>query len=269
MIIRYAYLAWLRARLRQFRADAVRAREIQQQTLLAKISRNAASQFGRDYGFAEIRSVADFRARVPVLTYEDHRPYIAKVLHGDTSAMFGPGTKVLMFAMTSGTTGEPKRLPITKQLFYEYKMGWQMWAAGVYGDHPELLMKKTLQLTSDWQQFTSPCGIPCGQISGLAANTRPKIADLIFLPPSATSRIHDSQAKHYAALRFALASSNVGTIITANPSSLVEFACRASRQRESLIRDIHDGTLTCEIPAAVRADLGQKIGKRRPHRART
>ena len=115
---------------------------------------------------------------MPVLTYEDHQPYISRVLNGEVTALFAPGTKVLMFAMTSGTTGEPKRLPITEELFREYKMGWRMWGAGVYGDHPDLLLKKTLQLTSDWQQFTAPSGMPCGQISGLAATTRPAVSQI-------------------------------------------------------------------------------------------
>ncbi len=268
MIVRYAYLAWLRARLRRFVGNAAKARDVQREALLAKVTRNASSQFGRDYDFASIRSIADFRARVPVLSYEDHRPYIAKVLNGDVTALFAQGTKVLMFAMTSGTTGDPKRLPITAELFREYRQGWQLWGAGIYGDYPDLLFKKTLQLSSDWQQYRAPCGIPCGQISGLAATTRPAIAESMFLPPSATSRIHDAAAKHYAALRFALASPKVGMIVTANPSSLVEFARRANKQSESLIRDIHDGTLTCEIPTAVREALGRRIRKRQPRRAR-
>jgi len=268
LIVRHAYLAWLRGRLRRFTGAAARAREVQHETLLAKVARNADSDFGRDFGFATIRSAADFRARVPVLTYEDHRPYISRVLNGDTRALFGPNTRVLMFAMTSGTTGEPKRVPITKELFYEYRMGWQMWGAGTYGDHPDLLHKKTLQLSSDWQQYAAPCGIPCGQISGLAATTRPAISQIMFLPPPATTRIHNAAAKHYAALRFALATPKVGMIITANPSSLVEFARRANQQSESLIRDIHDGTLNCELPAEVRESLASRIAKRNPGRAR-
>jgi GH3 auxin-responsive promoter len=268
VIVRYAYLQWLRARLRRFVGNAAKARQIQHDTLRAKIVRNESSQFGRDYGFADIRSVADFRARVPVLSYEDHRPYIAKVLNGDVTAMFAPGTKVLMFAMTSGTTGEPKRLPITAELFREYRKGWQLWGSGIYGDYPRLLSKKTLQLTSDWQQYRAPCGIPCGQISGLAATARPAIAESMFLPPPATTRIHDAAAKHYTSLRFALASHEVGMIITANPSSLVEFARRANDQSESLIRDIHDGTLTCDVPAAVRDALSRQISQRQPRRAR-
>src|SRR3970282_1980741 len=104
-----------------------------------------------------------------------------RVLEGDVTALFAPRTRVLMFAMTSGTTGEPKRLPITEELFREYRAGWRMWGAGVYGDHRDLVRKKTLQLTSDWQQYRAPSGVPCGQISGLAATTPPRISRRGFM----------------------------------------------------------------------------------------
>ncbi|MEX0586499.1 MAG: GH3 auxin-responsive promoter family protein, partial [Pirellulales bacterium] len=66
----------------------------------------------------------------------------------------------------------------------------------------------------------------------------------------------------------ALASERVGMIVTANPSTLVEFAHRADSQRESLIRDIHDGTLSCDVPPEIRDLLRRNIGRRRPDRAR-
>jgi hypothetical protein len=268
VIARYAYLSWLRHRLHQFLSDADRAQEIQHRALLEKVARNAASAFGRDHGFAGIRTVADFRARVPVLTYEDHHPYLSRVIEGEVTALFAPGTRILMYAMTSGTTGVPKRLPITEELFSEYQRGWRLWGAGLYGDYPRLLYRRTLQLSSDWQQQRTARGEPCGQISGLAATTRPKMSDLMFLPPAQTTQIHNPTAKHYATLRFALASRKVGMVITANPSTLIEFAKLASRQAESLIRDIHDGTLSCEAPAHVREVLARKIRCRRPRRAR-
>lgn len=268
MLFRIAYLAALQRRLRSFRADARRARDIQHEALLRKVRRHAGSDFGRDYGFQAVRTVADFRQRVPVLTYADHQPYVARVLAGDVGALFAPGTEILMFATTSGTTGEPKRLPITAELFHEYKAGWRLWGAGVYGEHRDLLYKKTLQLSSDWQQATTPGGIPCGQISGLAASTRPLIARPIFMPPAIVTRIHDYAAKHYTTLRLALARDNVGMIVTANPSTLVELARRADAERDSLIRDIYDGTLSCDVPAEVRQALRRGITRRQPDRAR-
>lgn len=268
MILRYAYLAGLRLRLKRFRLDARRARSWQHRTLLTKVRRNERSDFGRDHGFSQIRTAADFRRQLHVAKYEDHQPYIERVLHGDTTALFAPGTKILMFAMTSGTTGQPKRLPITAELFREYKSGWRMWGAGTFGDHRHLILKKTLQLTSDWQQYRAPCGIPCGQISGLAAMTRPRTSNHIFPLPAQLAQIHDPAARHYASLRFGLEYGHVGMIITANPSTLLEFGQRMDREKESLIRDIHDGTLSCEVPLELRQMLARRILKRRPERAR-
>jgi hypothetical protein len=268
MIFRYAYLAGLRMRLARFRHDARQARKHQHRALLAKVQRNASSDFGRDHGFARITTAAEFRRRLHVATYEDHQPYIERVLAGDTQAMFAPGTRVLMFAMTSGTTGTPKRLPITAELFREYTAGWRMWAAGAFGDHVDLMLKQTVQLASDWQQYRAPSGVPCGQISGLAAKTRPWFARPVFPLPAIVSQIHDPAARHYASLRFTLPARRIGMIITANPSTLVEFANRADQERESLIRDIHDGTLSCDAPAEVRAQLRRRIARRRPKRAR-
>jgi hypothetical protein len=267
MLIKTTYLGWVRSRLRRFVRDARRARVFQHRALLAKVTRHANSEFGRDYGFAEIRTASDFRKRIPVLTYNDHRSYISRVLVGEVGALFAPGTRVLMFAMTSGTTGQPKRLPITDELFREYREGWRLWGAGVFGDHRNLVRAKTLQLSSDWQHSHALSGVPCGQISGLAASTRPWVARGVFTPPSAVARIHDSAAKHYTALRLGLASSRIGMIVTANPSTLVELARRAGNQCEALIRDIHVGTLSCEIPQAVRYALRRQITARNPRRA--
>src|SRR5690242_2876910 len=109
----------LESRARALRAaffrQADRADEVQRELLLGRIRRHAASQFGRDHHFAEIRTPADFRKRVPVRGYDGHEPYIDRVRQGDLGALFGDGTQVLMFALTSGTTARPKTIPVTRE----------------------------------------------------------------------------------------------------------------------------------------------------------
>lgn len=248
MIVRSLYLQWKRLEVNRFLAGAQRGSKVQHAALLAKTRRNATSDFGRQHGFGEIHSVADFRRQMPITDYEYYRPYIERVMKGDVSAMFAPETRILMFTMTSGTTGAPKHLPVTEEFFRDYKRGWHLWGTGVFYDHRELLFRKALQLTSDWQQYRTESGVPCGNISGLAAETRPLIASIPFCFPTALARIHNSAAKHYATLRVALTNPRVGMLVTANPSTLVEFARRADHQSELLVRDIHDGTLNDEIP---------------------
>ncbi|MCU0982062.1 MAG: GH3 auxin-responsive promoter family protein [Pirellulaceae bacterium] len=268
--VKYAYL-WFRVQeLNRFIAAAGRSRQIQHEALLTKLRRNAASAFGRDHGFAEIRNVHDFRRQMPVTNYAYYRAYIERLKQGEIAAMFGPQTKILMLALTSGTTDKYKLVPITQEFFDEYRHGWNLWGVGTYRDHLDLVQKKTLKLGSNWRQFSTEAGIPCGAISGLVAETAPWIARSRFVLPSDVYSIDDPFLKHYTALRLSLANPQVGMVGTANPSTLIEFARLADAQRESLIRDIADGTLQREdeLPGTVRQALRPHVRRRDRQRAR-
>ncbi|MCS7237269.1 MAG: GH3 auxin-responsive promoter family protein [Thermoguttaceae bacterium] len=270
MVERYAYLFWKYQAFRAFVNNARRGRWYQEQVLLRKVRRHASSEFGRAHGFAHIRTVSDFRKQVPITDYEYYRPWIEKLKAGKWDAMYGPGTKVLMFALTSGTTGQPKYIPITNHFFREYCRGWQLWGVKLYWDHKDLVYKKTLKLASDWRQFYTPGGTPCGAISGLVGHTAPFLARLRFALPQCVTEIHSADAKHYVALRLGLACPRIGLIGTANPSTLVEFARLAQREAEHLIRDIYNGSLRADlsIPWNIRQKLRPYFRRRDPARAR-
>ena len=267
--VKYSYL-WLRSQeLKRFLAAARRSRQVQHEVLSAKLRRNAASDFGRDHGFAGIRTVADFRRQVPVTDYAYYRTYIERLKQGHIQAMFGPQAKVLMLALTSGTTDKCKFIPVTQESFDEYRHGWNLWGIAMYRDHLDLVQKKTLKLGSNWRQSYTEGGIPCGSISGLVAETAPWIARGRFVLPHDVYGIDDPFLKHYTALRLSVANPHVGMVGTANPSTLVEFARLADAHRDTLIRDISDGTLhrEDELPAAVRTALQPSIRRRDRKRA--
>jgi hypothetical protein len=268
LLARLAYVWWVHREVDQLLAAARHAASIQSEVLLARLRAHAESALGKDYGFAEIRSVAEFRRRMPITTYVDYAPYVERVKRGELSAMFNPGAEVLMFALTSGTTSEAKYIPITREFFGQYRRGWNIWGRQAYYDHTDLCWKKHLTLASDWQQFFTSGGIPCGNISGLAAESAPRVGRSLFIIPPTLIKISNTTAKQYTALRLALADRNVGIISTANPSTLVTLARLADARRESLIRDLHDGTLAAdvEVPQAVRERLATRIS--RPARAR-
>ena len=110
----WALRLYARHRLSQLKAqDAVD----QQQRQLRQLVRKAApTRFGRDHRFVEIRSVADFQARVPVRDYEEmwHRywqPDFPRLV--DCS---WPGT-ISFFALTSGTgSGATKHIPCSRDM---------------------------------------------------------------------------------------------------------------------------------------------------------
>ena len=268
--IRHTYLRVKQRQVDRFLADAAQCQQVQHARLFEKIRRNRDSDFGRKHGFSSIQSVHDFRRQVPVATYETYRPYAEEVKKGKIDAMFGPGTKVLMFSMTSGTTSQSKFVPITNFFFDEYRKTWNTWGLACFRDHPDLLTKHTLTFGSDWQQFHTEGGIPCGNISGLVAETRPRLSNPLFLLPPEVNKVSGTQNKQYTILRFALPSCRVGMVAAANPLTLLNLARLADTERESLIRDLYDGRLSehVDVPPGVRHSLADRIGRRHPDRAR-
>ncbi len=70
------------------------------------------TDFGNDHHFDTIHSHEDFIKKVPIRDYEALRPYIDRVVAGESDIVW-PG-KPLYFAKTSGTTSGAKYIPLTK-----------------------------------------------------------------------------------------------------------------------------------------------------------
>ena len=85
----------------------------QQKVLKQLIEKAKHTAFGKDHNFDKIQSHKDFIKEVPVADYEGLRPYVDRVVEGETDVLW-PG-KPLYFAKTSGTTSGMKYIPLTKE----------------------------------------------------------------------------------------------------------------------------------------------------------
>lgn len=229
-----------------------------QDLLLAEILRSAASShFGREHGFDRIRDYAGFTANVPIRTYADFAPYIDRVRNGDVGALFDPRERILMFALTSGTTAEPKYIPVTPRGLADWRRGWNVWGLNALIDHPACILRQIVQVTSPMDDHHSPSGVACGAITGLLAATQKKLVRRYYTSPLAVSDIRDATAKYYTIMRLAIPR-DVAWAVTANPSTLLLLARTADMHRAEIIRDVHDGTLSPRMPVEddIRAALG-------------
>lgn len=254
--------AWL------FERATHRPREIQEALLRRILAHQADTSFGREHGFAAIRTVADFRRQLPVSRYEYFEPYLDRVRRGELQALLADKC-VHMFAMTSGTTAARKTIPVTPQYLADYKRGWNIWGLRAYQSHPEITLRPILQMSSDWNEFQTEAGIACGAVSGLTASMQKRVVRWVYCQPGCTSRIKDVNSKYYMALRLGLPKRRLGMLLAANPSSLINLARFGDQEKETLIRDIHDGGVnpSVPVPAKVRQALARRLG-RDPVRAR-
>jgi hypothetical protein len=258
----------VRRHLNAFEAATHRPREVQEALLRRILAYHADTDFGRAHRFREIRSAADFRRQLPVAGYDYFEPYVARVRRGEFNALLAD-RRVHMFALTSGTTAARKYIPVTDQYLADYKRGWNIWGLKVFRDHSAVKLRPIVQLSGDWDEFRTEAGIPCGAVTGLTATMQKRIIRWMYCVPPSVGKVKDAAAKYYLALRLSLPR-RVALIIAANPSTLVHLARAGDAEKESLLRDLRDGTLSAHInvPADVRAALAPQLRRRHPERVR-
>ena len=259
-VLAAAYLPYLTRYAGNLTKHANRANAIQLAQLAKMINTNGTSQFARDLGLTTPLEYKEFAKQIPLTDYETYRPYVDQVLHGNTQALLGKREKLLMFALTSGTTGKPKQIPIGTTFLNNYRRGWKLLISRLYADHHELWYRQAFQMTSPADDSLSPAGVPCGAISGLTVGMQNSLVRSHYAVPLHIGYITDTPSRYYAAVRFAI-EQDVGVMSTASPATLANMARSIQPRSEELIRDLRDGTLSanCQMPPDVRTKIESRL----------
>lgn len=219
-------------------------REAQHRILQELLALNSGSDFCRDFGLHPGMSLNEFRNRVPVADYELIRPYVDRVSKGEHQALLGKHNRLLMFAVTSGTTAESRLIPVTDRFLSDYRRGWQIWGIGAYSEHDHLPELNIVQVASSHRRFATEDGTPCGNISGLVVSMQNAIVRTLYTIPASLMDVKSPAVKRHMILRLALQDPMVGAMITANPSTLLQMMEQANADADQLIREIHNGGWT-------------------------
>ncbi|MBI3246789.1 MAG: GH3 auxin-responsive promoter family protein [Deltaproteobacteria bacterium] len=217
----------------------------QREFLRTLIKRNSETAFGREHGFSAIANPGDYARRVPIRDYEGFRPYVNRIVTGERDVL--TAEMPFMFTTTSGTTGEPKYIPVTTAWREQMASLMRLWMFYALQDHANLLKRKVFTIVSPAVEGRTAGGIPFGAMSGVTYQRIPWIVRRQYAIPYGVSLIHDHDARYFVTMRLALAQA-VSVIGTPNPTSLIRLAETANRHTEDLIRAIYDGTLGIPRP---------------------
>ncbi len=249
-------------RQRLFLASCADPESVQRDVLLRILRRQAATGFGRDHHFNSVRTVADYRHNVEVGPYERLAPYIERMAAGETTALINADDKLLMFALTSGTTAKRKLIPFTAQYHADYKRGWNMWGIRVYRDHRlrKLALRPVVQMVGDAEEYRTPGGVPCGNASGFAAGIQTPLVRWLYTVPPEVGKLKDATARYYLALRLSIGR-RCSLFTAANPSTLLALGRTMDAEKSRLLKDLRDGTLTTHFgyPGFVRDAVSRRL----------
>jgi len=213
----------------------------QERALLSSVAANAQTRYGRDHGFARIRSISDFQDAVPINTYEDLRPYVDMVVEGsDPHALTSDAVE--MFTSTSGTTSQPKLIPVTVSGRRAERRVKDIWMAKLLADHPSALAGKVFYLFNKAEEYRTPGGHWVGSNGGLMYRNTGAAVRRVQAVPYEICLIDHYESRYYVILRHLLAI-DLSLLVTINPSSALLLAELIHEHAEELIKDIHQGTL--------------------------
>ncbi len=187
----------LYAKRRLARLRAQRPRETQERELQKLLSKAAKTRFGRDYGFEDMRTVADFQSSVPLRKFEDMERDYWKTDFPTLDDCSWPG-RMPFFAITSGTTtGVDKFIPCSWEMVRANRRA----ALDIFCHHvtnrPEsrIFGGKTFMLGGSTVLDREAEGVLSGELSGIAAKTVPLWARSRFFPPKDLSVLSDWEEK--------------------------------------------------------------------------
>lgn len=216
---------------------------IQEEFLRSLLSNYQETEFGKEYGFGEIKSVEQFRERLPILPYSSYEPYLERIAKGESNIL--TPQPVIYLNLTSGSTGKQKLIPVTRQSrkilsrTNQVSMGFATEAAQKRG-----LPIGTILLTSSVQLYgRTSGGIDYGPVSVGHLRLNNFLYKQVFTHPYEALQVQDNLARHYVCLLFALRNASLRIIASNFPVLALQLCTYLESHAEELIEDIEKGTI--------------------------
>ena len=189
--------AGVKKRVEHIAECELRAMELQEVRLRSILKRNADTEIGRRYGFSDIGSPAEYRQRVPISGATDYAAAWKRIAAGERGVLFAD--PVDAYGLSSGTTGEPKAVPLTKALVRSLKRAIGYTTASYIGRTGNwgLLRGYALQMAAPPRMRTNEAdGKAVGFITGLISAARTYPFHNIGIPPIEVLDIEDWEEKY-------------------------------------------------------------------------
>ena len=120
-----SFFTWImKKRMHQIELFMKYPHEVQEEWLHNLVDTAQHTEWGRKYGYADIKSSDEFKHRVPIQTYDTLKPYIERMLAGERAVLWP--SEIKWFAKSSGTTNDrSKFIPVSEESLEEchYKGG--------------------------------------------------------------------------------------------------------------------------------------------------
>jgi hypothetical protein len=233
---------------------------VQERFLQHLLIAHSQTELGQTYGLGDIKSVDQFRARIPILPYSSYEPYTDRIAQGEPNLL--TAEPVVYLTLTSGSTGKKKLIPTTRRSQNSFRtasltsIGFLSTALRTQNrDFGKLLVTNCSQV---WGRTSA--GIEYGPSSAGVLRMEKWLYKSCFAHPYESLQVADSVARHYLCLLFALRDQSLRGMIANFPMLILRTCGYLEQYAESLIEDLAKGTIApwLELEPGLRQSLEQQ-----------
>lgn len=236
-------------------------KKTQNDLLLKIIKYQHKTEFGEKHGFSKISTIEDFKNNVRIQNYEDLRPLLLKQESENLPSLINDS--IIFYAMTSGTTGQPKFIPVTDYQLMRYRILQALWIYFIYSECPTIFNGHILSVVGDAVEGHLPSGRSFGSTSGHIYQSLPRLVRGLYVLPPEVFSLKDHHLKYLLIVRLSVEDNLISFISTANPSTFNMLNKVAAQYGQQLIEDIKQGTfhLWDQLPGELKDILKKKLQK--------
>ena len=255
--------------LRKFDHSCRDAGRINTALLRDILSDNSQTEYGKKYDFANIKDVDDYRNRIPMTTYEDYEGYIDRMVNNNEKNLI-TSYPVVFYASTSGTSGSPKKIPVSNRSLSVLQDYIAPMSAAVAREYYLNTQDKVPHQTGtiagifSMQREDLECGVPFGAISAVCFPGGEKhdesLGQLFSTPLEILTTNKDTDLKYLHAF-YALKDENIMGLFSPYISALWDLMNYIRKEWRTLVHDIRFGTIAKDvrIPDDLRETLMSKL----------
>ena len=244
-----------------FNKYTANSKKVNSEVLFKILNRSKNCEYGKKYNFNDIKSIEEFKQKVPITDYSSYDKYIEEMLKGEKNILVSE--EIEYFGHTSGTTGKQKLIPVTKksrQVGSKYMaLLLERFAYNNFKD--KWYYGRGLMVADTVTTTYSEGGIPiCSATSG-GMDAIKSILPKLYTSPYEVMKIKDKNAALYLHLLFGLEDRNLFYISGVFISNILDLLRVLEEKSKLLVRDIRRGSIdrNLEIDEDTRKILNQYL----------
>lgn len=245
--------------------------KVNEALLMQIIHDNRNTEYGRRFGFSDISNADEYRKKVPLSGYDDYEPYIRRMAQNGEHDLI-TSYDVIHYAVTSGSVGVQKMIPITDRSMALYKESFFGRTIALAGRYYKQKYGQTLPAGKcldmlEIESFRAEDNTPKGSVSGAVSGKFRDMFSVMMTSPEPVQIPGNGMNMNYMKARFALEERSLVFILSAFMTNIVDMMNYIRSNWEMIVDDIQNGTINEEVCDQESRALIMPYIKKHPERA--